>query len=969
MTYALYGQIERLSQTEQRGYNMMNLQSDRMFIDFEFLNKGELYRFTVSAKRQKKNFETVSAPDRQGYVFKDGEWRPLEDRKIRGGLSAESILGLSYEHFRRTVIIPQGKFQEFIQLTPANRTGMMETLFNLERFNLYGKSSSLLSAVRSDRAFQEGRREELEKFNREDLREKQEKLKKFQSEQEETGEKLKESSRKLREIEEILKFREEDKGLSVKLEEMEQRVPEILKIREELNRYREVHSRFHQLLLQRRSLHEEHRRREDELSRIKNRISEKERVIREGEEQWRALSAQWEKREELNGLLRSYTASGEIKKIDEENSRLSREQEALASVILRYREEEERGERSKEALLKEIHRKEEALPDWEEIRRIEEWFSRQDQLVREQESRQSRIKELENEEITLRHPLENLLEGEEDEAFTAALEKDMKDLEKERSLLREEQIRFETEKKLLTLSGDLDEGSPCPVCGSLHHPAPLGSENSDEKELSLKEKEESLRGRETALSELKRKWSIYVSGRDRIRAQLKKLSEELNQGEERRQTLLAEFIWPDFNAGKKEDFLNFSRESRLLQSSLQEDYNSLHKTDKALKSLAASSEESLRREQEIRVETGRFSASREAWQKQLRDDHRTALPENPEREQKLLQRQLEHLENSYPRMAEERKALELSRQELEKEGAAGQALLKELLLREKSLEDTIREERSSAGLESEEELEQILGLNLDIPSEQKRLDSFFQEKALLEDRRNTLSEKLKGRQYSPETHSDLKKQIYDLEKSRADALSAMGSLETQIRELTKGLEEKEKLLETLNKTLAREENLKELTSLFKGKKFTEYIAAIYLQELCIRANERFFPLSGRTLELVFENNTILVRDFLNEGKTRLVKTLSGGQTFQAALSLALALADQIGMGEDHFFFLDEGFGTLDRETLETVISTLRTISRDSRVIGLISHVDDLRHDLDVWLQINRSPEKGSLISSSWQLKE
>ena len=115
-----------------------------------------------------------------------------------------------------------------------------------------------------------------------------------------------------------------------------------------------------------------------------------------------------------------------------------------------------------------------------------------------------------------------------------------------------------------------------------------------------------------------------------------------------------------------------------------------------------------------------------------------------------------------------------------------------------------------------------------------------------------------------------------------------------------------------------------------------------------------------------KENVILVRDYLNEGKTRLVKTLSGGQTFQAALSLALALAEQTGKGKDHFFFLDEGFGTLDRDTLETVMETLRQISREGRIIGLISHVEEMRQDLDVWLGISRQPETGSRIHCSWK---
>ena len=94
----------------------------------------------------------------------------------------------------------------------------------------------------------------------------------------------------------------------------------------------------------------------------------------------------------------------------------------------------------------------------------------------------------------------------------------------------------------------------------------------------------------------------------------------------------------------------------------------------------------------------------------------------------------------------------------------------------------------------------------------------------------------------------------------------------------------------------------------------EYIATVYLQELCRLANRRFSMMTNRSLELIFRDNQILVRDFLNGGRLRHIKTLSGGQTFQAALCLALALSEQTGREKDSFFFLDEGFGSLDRES-------------------------------------------------------
>ncbi|WP_226391341.1 SbcC/MukB-like Walker B domain-containing protein, partial [Penaeicola halotolerans] len=96
-----------------------------------------------------------------------------------------------------------------------------------------------------------------------------------------------------------------------------------------------------------------------------------------------------------------------------------------------------------------------------------------------------------------------------------------------------------------------------------------------------------------------------------------------------------------------------------------------------------------------------------------------------------------------------------------------------------------------------------------------------------------------------------------------------------------------------------------------GSGFVNYISTNNLKELCQTANIRFMTLTRNSLRLELnEDNTFIVRDHHNGGNTRLHKTLSGGQTFQAALCLALALAEKVkslNQSNQSFFFLDEGF--------------------------------------------------------------
>jgi exonuclease SbcC len=136
------------------------------------------------------------------------------------------------------------------------------------------------------------------------------------------------------------------------------------------------------------------------------------------------------------------------------------------------------------------------------------------------------------------------------------------------------------------------------------------------------------------------------------------------------------------------------------------------------------------------------------------------------------------------------------------------------------------------------------------------------------------------------------------------------------------------------------------------------------------ANNRFGKMVRQKFGMeLSEKGDFIVRDYLNGGKTRLLKSLSGGQTFQAALCLALALSESIQRNagiDQHFFFLDEGFGSLDKENLQIVLSTLQSLRQENRVVGLISHVEELQQEMDVFLKVENDPVRGTMIKESWK---
>src|SRR5690606_16652434 len=224
-----------------------------------------------------------------------------------------------------------------------------------------------------------------------------------------------------------------------------------------------------------------------------------------------------------------------------------------------------------------------------------------------------------------------------------------------------------------------------------------------------------------------------------------------------------------------------------------------------------------------------------------------------------------------------------------------------------------------------EEILQILEATFNSVSEKdevkKVVAAYHQKLYSAKDQLAKLKLLIGDRLFDSETFIKLEEDLLQL-KANFDEVNAnyireqslLNNLRSDIQ--TKSLLEKEH-----EKLQHRASNLHTLKQLFKSDGFVGYISTVYLKNLCEIANGRFYKLTRQQLRLeVTDKNEFQVRDYLNNGKVRSVKTLSGGQTFQASLSLALALAESVqqqNQANQNFFFLDEGFGSLDKESLQT----------------------------------------------------
>ena len=153
--------------------------------------------------------------------------------------------------------------------------------------------------------------------------------------------------------------------------------------------------------------------------------------------------------------------------------------------------------------------------------------------------------------------------------------------------------------------------------------------------------------------------------------------------------------------------------------------------------------------------------------------------------------------------------------------------------------------------------------------------------------------------------------------------------------------------------------------------FERYVLAAYFEDIIRAANIRFNKMTSNRFELLRKESTGDMRKgqgldlevFDNyTGKSRDIKTLSGGESFKASLSMALGLADIVqahaGGIQLDTMFIDEGFGTLDPESLDNAIECLIDLQNDGRLVGVISHVAELKERIDARLEIS-STSKGS----------
>jgi len=150
--------------------------------------------------------------------------------------------------------------------------------------------------------------------------------------------------------------------------------------------------------------------------------------------------------------------------------------------------------------------------------------------------------------------------------------------------------------------------------------------------------------------------------------------------------------------------------------------------------------------------------------------------------------------------------------------------------------------------------------------------------------------------------------------------------------------------------------LRELIGSKDGAKFRKFAQSITLQILTNHANKHLGRLNDRYALLLQEGDSLelQIEDYYQAGIKRPLASLSGGESFLASLALALGLSDLAGRSVNiDTLFIDEGFGTLDPETLEVALTALETLRQGNKSVGVISHVGLLKERITTLVVVTK----------------
>lgn len=283
-----------------------------------------------------------------------------------------------------------------------------------------------------------------------------------------------------------------------------------------------------------------------------------------------------------------------------------------------------------------------------------------------------------------------------------------------------------------------------------------------------------------------------------------------------------------------------------------------------------------------------------------------------------------------------------------------------------------------SGFTNEEEFQKVKEICGKKEQYRKQIKGYEEQKLRYEERKENCKKELKGKKTL--NYQEILEKLQTAETEEKELRNTFGNLQQQYdnnKRFWRDFKEKQKEMEEIRGEYGKVSRMEQLT---KGRNrrnlvFEQYVLSNYFDEILNAANQRLSHMSGGRylLKRVDKAEDARSRDSLlmevfdaYTGKNRSVQTLSGGESFKASLALALGMSDMIqafsGGIVVETMFVDEGFGSLDEESIEQAVEVLTTLAKQQYTIGIISHVNELKEKIDRQLVVEKTNTGSRIIS-------
>ncbi|WP_265606213.1 exonuclease subunit SbcC [Bacillus velezensis] len=1073
MTLALYGKVERAANNT---HGILNHAEDQLAVSFTFaLQSGHRVSYKVERVFKRTDETKVKTALCRLIEIKD-EQTVLADKANEVNKKVEELLGLTIDDFTRAVVLPQGKFAEFLSLKGAERRHMLQRLFNLEQ---YGDRLVKKLRRRAQEAAAEKNEMLAEQSGLGDAGE--DALKQAEQQFHEANERLEAAEKKRVRAKERFENHQEIWNLQTERDEyerrekkLEERRPYITDLTERLKEAETALAlepyadRYTEAVRRKQRAEQEHE--------LAKRKSEAETVSftrqNEAYEAWRAHKAEREpklvKEEELYQRLSAIEqklleAKKEAEKTNAEHSKKEEEYEAASKQLAAVKDRLTRGQNRQNELKEELKAVQVTADERKKCQTAAQlaagFQQTQEQITKERANLTTQLKNMEK------------LNGE-SESLTAKAKTEEEDItrayqtlqtvyhmvcETERSLkaaaeradktqadLRRRSEEARTAALTKELSEKLIEGKPCPVCGSTQHDRPRSAHETFSPDTAVQEQ---LQQVEALLSEAAALSQEVLTAKVALEEQSGRFTEECPFLQSARvpeleaaSSISGRPLDEAFSAVRlewkqmKQDMLSVKekvtrlisahqqtvRQAEQLAERIRYEEKEADRLRHSLEELESLSESRLNQYNEV---CGDIPPNRiDAWQASIDEKDRQAeecekrietsiafLKEHEEEKERLqemkhrlererlelhyaserLQQVIDGYEQELGTAAEETSIsakLEAVRQELQLLKSKEQSLFDALKQAQQSLNDakgresgslmSLRDAETSlekaqndwrvrskdTGFTDPDQVKKSLLPQGRAEEMKKEIDEFLDTSKQLSANISRVTDKLAERRISEEEWTASVSLLKQAEAESGAAMEEKGAQAKAFAVMQKQHKRFKEIEAELKSWQTQIDRLDKLQSVCKGNTFVEFLAEEQLESVARDASARLGALTRqRYAILVDSEGGFVMRDDANGGVKRPVSSLSGGETFLTSLSLALALSAQIQLRGQYplqFFFLDEGFGTLDQGLLDTVVTALEKLQSDNLSVGVISHVQELRARLPKKLIVHPSEPGG-----------